>query len=236
MPGYEGLYEVSDLGKVRSLDRYVRGRYGLRLSPGRILRQALTGGASPRWCVALHKDGVGTTRLVHHLVLEAFRGARPPGKYGCHGPAGPWENAVWNLAWKTGRDNQGADRVRDGTSNRGERSAVAKLTEAAVMEMRRRYAAGETQATLATEYGLAQNSLSQVITGARWAWLPGAVPIDKARHGKQGEAHHAAKLTHEIVMVCRERYTAGEKQRDLACEFGVTQATMQKALTGVTWR
>jgi hypothetical protein len=226
--GYEGLYAVSDLGNVRSLHRSYKPRLrGDLLSPG------LSAG---RLTVHLYRDGEGTSRLIHHLVLEAFVGPRPPGMEGCHGPRGALVNSLDNLSWGSPEQNQGPDRVRDGTSNRGERQWQAKLTEAVVIECRRRYAAGETQQVLAAEFGVDGAAMSQAITGAHWAWVPGAVPTDRHRHGQQGAAHHGAKLTAEIVLECRRRFAAGENSYALAGEFGVTQPTMHAAISGKTWK
>jgi hypothetical protein len=163
VPSYEELYVVSDAGGVRS----ARRRKGSR---GNVLSQALTGGRSPRLCVVLYKDGERHTRLVHQLVLEAFHGPRL-GREARHGPGGPFDNRVANLCWGSRADNMGPDRVRDGTSNRGERQWMAKLTADGVREIRRRHAAGETQAALATEYGVGQASVSNLVTGKTWGWL-----------------------------------------------------------------
>jgi NUMOD4 motif-containing protein len=228
IPDYEGFYEASDWGNIRSA---IGRGHGSR--KGRVLRPGLTSGPTPRLSVALYKDGKGRTRLVHHLVLEAFKGKRKPGQEALHGPGGPLDNRLVNLRW----ENE-LDKVRDGTSNRGERNRGAKLTEAQVTEMRIRYAAGETQQILAGTYRISVGAVSQIVTGVRWAWLPGAVPAGtgRSRHGRRGAEHHMAKLTWEIVMECRERYEAGEHTRPLAREFGVSQASMQKAIAGKTWR
>lgn len=231
---YESLYEVSDLGRVRSLDRYTRGRYGPRLSRGRILRP----GRSGRYLtVALSPaSGPGRSLLVSWLVLRAFVGPRPADHHALHGPGGPLDNRLVNLRWGTRSENLGLDRVRDGTDNRGEKCATVKLTAAIVTEMRLRYNAGETQHVLAAQFSVSGPTASNAISGNTWAWLPGAVPVDPKRHGKQGEAHHAAKLTPAIIRECRARHAMGENQRSLAREFGVSQASLQKAITGQTWR
>lgn len=184
--GYEGYYAVSDLGNVRSLHRSFKPR--LR---GDLLTPGLTSG---RLCVVLCKAGTKKTRLVHHLVLEAFAEQCPPGHEACHGPGGALDNRLVNLSWGTPSKNQGIDRVRDGTSNRGTRQWRARLTEEIVLECRQRYAAGESQGTLAAEFGVSQGSLCLAISGKTWAWLPGAVPVDSKRHGRKGTAHHLSLI------------------------------------------
>lgn len=227
--GYEGLYEVSDLGRVRSFHAG-RGK-GKR---GGLLRPAPTG-VYAHLCVVLCQGGESHTRLVHHLVLEAFVGPRPDGMEALHGPGGALDNRLVNLSWGTKSENQGRDRVRDGTSNRGERQWQSKLTEADVIECRRRYAAGERLTVLVSEYGTTTGGMSTAISGKTWSWLPGAVPVDHKRHGRQGEAHSRAKLTAEIVLECRRRFSNGENSYALAREFGVAQPTMHAAIVGRSW-
>lgn len=229
VPGHEGLYDVSDLGRVRSFHAG-RGK-GKR---GGLLRPAPTG-VYAHLCVVLCQGGEAKTRLVHQLVLEAFVGPRPEGLEALHGPGGALDNRLRNLSWDTRQKNQGRDRVRDGTSNRGERQWQSKLTEADVIECRRRYADGERLTVLVSEYGTTTGGMSTAISGKTWSWLPGAVPVDRKRHGTQGAAHHSAKLTAEIVLECRARYANGETTYALAEEFGVRQPSMQKAIAGKSW-
>lgn len=230
VPGYAGLYEVSDMGNVRS----ARRRRGSR---GGLLKPALTGGPPAKLCVVLYGGTYASrkTRLVHQLVLEAFAGPRPPGELALHGPGGALDNRLANLYWGTGHRNC-LDTVRDGTVVRGEKVDGAKLTEAAVLECRRRYAAGEAQTALAAELGINSASMSQVITGRTWAWLPGAAPVDHSRHGAKGEAHPAAKLTAAQAAEIRRRYAAGESQRPLAREFGISQPVVSKVVRGELWK
>lgn len=117
--GYEGLYEVSDLGHVRSLDRTVRSpnRWGGVTEyrrPGRVLApKHKTVGTHRYAIVTLSRDGVPTTRSVHVLVLEAWVSPRPAGAWGRHGPAGLGDNGRVNLSWGTPAENA-QDRIRDG--------------------------------------------------------------------------------------------------------------------------
>ena len=109
VPGYEGSYEVSDLGRVRSLDRRDgRGhvRRGKLLAPRTTTRNHRS--------VALYRDCVRADVQVHHLVLEAFVGPRPDGLEGCHWNDDPTDNRLVNLRWDT-RSQNTADSVRNGT-------------------------------------------------------------------------------------------------------------------------
>lgn len=221
---YGNLYEVSDLGRVRT-----RRRKG---SKGGLLRPGLS---ADHLTVALYMDGVPRSRLVHHLVLEAFVGPRPPGMEGCHGPGGSLVNRLDNLRWDSPSANQ-MDRVRDGTSNRGERQGQAVLTAEIVTSCRQRYAAGERLHVLVAEYGVTVAGMSNAVSGKTWSWLPGAIPVDRHRNGVKGAEHHGSKLTTEIVLECRRRYAAGENSYALAREFGVAQPTMHKAIVGGTWK
>lgn len=76
--GYEGMYEVSNLGRVKSLSRLSRqGReYGIHKLKGRILKDYIAVGYHQ---IRLFKEGKGKHFLVHRLVYEAFKGEIPEG-------------------------------------------------------------------------------------------------------------------------------------------------------------
>jgi hypothetical protein len=165
--GYEGLYEVSDRGRVWSLPRLVNGPHGLRRWPGRELKWCIRPDGYPS--VNLCRDGKARHRFVHHLVLEAFNRPRPDGMEARHGPGGKLRPWITNLCWGTREDNVGPDRVRDGQSNRGARQWKSKLNPDLVREIRRRTAAGEEQKALATEFGMSTQGINDVVLGKNWA-------------------------------------------------------------------
>lgn len=112
--GYEGLYEVSDLGRVRGLDRvHDNGRGHLRRLRGRVLKT--TALPSGHLYIALCREGVARTARVHRVVLEGFVGPCPSGMQGCHWDGDPTNNTVSNLRWDTPKANQ-QDAIRHGTA------------------------------------------------------------------------------------------------------------------------
>jgi len=161
---YEDCYMVSNRGNVLSLPRKAHvGRWR-----GGPLKPTLNGGYLR---VSLSKGGQVTLRTVHSLVLEAFDPPRPTGCEGLHGPGGTLDNR-WpeNLRWGTPAENA-ADRLRDGTHQRGERQWRHKLTSDQVLEIRARKAAGESYQTLAGEFGVSRSAVMLCVTRRTWAWL-----------------------------------------------------------------
>ena len=175
--GWEDIYEVSSLGRVRSLDRInSQGRF----FPGKVLTPHLTSTRKGKvrsgayLTVMLCQDGVKVKRHIHTLVLESFMGPRPYRCQARHGSGGALDNTVTNLSWGTPKANA-ADKWRDGTVLLGERHQNTKLTDAEMVVLRARYASGEGFAALAKEIGVDKRGLFAALTGATWTHLPGAV-------------------------------------------------------------
>lgn len=102
--GYEGKYMVSNLGRVKSLERTCKRSYGyIRIVPEIILKQTKrTDGYRD---VALRKNGKRITKTVHRLVLEAFRGIES--NLECNYIN--WikhDNRIENLEWVTKSQNR----------------------------------------------------------------------------------------------------------------------------------
>jgi hypothetical protein len=102
--GYEGLYEVSNAGRVRSIPRRVNFGPSSRLSPQTILRPRTI--PSGHQTVSIYKDRKRKTAKVHRLVLEAFVGPAPEGMECCHNNGIASDNRVENLRWDTASANR----------------------------------------------------------------------------------------------------------------------------------
>jgi hypothetical protein len=105
--GYEGLYEVSDFGRVRSLPRPGTQR------GGRILKLPPNSGGYP--VVSLSRANRHVTRPVHVLVAAAFLGPRPNGMQVCHNDGHRTNAVLANLRYDTPGGNS-QDMIRHGTS------------------------------------------------------------------------------------------------------------------------
>ena len=110
--GYEDCYEVSSLGRVRSVDR----SNGRRLIKGRLLKERLLPNGRPR--VSLSSGGRAVDAYTYRLVLEAFTGPCPPGMEALHWDDNVGNNAIHNLRWGTRAENM-RDMSRNGGGNAG---------------------------------------------------------------------------------------------------------------------
>lgn len=110
--GYEGHYEVSDLGRVRSLDRQgFRSDGRPRRDKGRVLKTPPDRYGYP--VVNLSLAGRVKMHRVHQLTARAFLGDPEPGYEVCHEDADRSNGKLSNLRWGTRSDNM-YDRVRHG--------------------------------------------------------------------------------------------------------------------------
>jgi len=179
--GYEGLYEVSNFGSVRSLDRTVTNRcmWGtLRtyVFKGKLL--TCTPLSSGHRMVKLYKLNGGKKKggskgyAVHRLVLEAFIGPCPDNMECCHYDDDPSNNHLSNLRWDTRRANY-QDRIRlnhanDVTVERGEQRYNAKVTEDIVRMIRRERARGVPLRILSERVGVNQARISAIANRRAW--------------------------------------------------------------------
>jgi hypothetical protein len=134
--GFEGLYEVSSNGRIRSLDRWAvqlnRGTMCRRFIRGAELKNSVSRGYT---VVNLWSDGKPLKRGVHRVMLEAFVGPCPDGMEACHNDGQKSNNVIANLRYGTPAEN-GQDKVRHGHSRPGSQNRLAKLNERKVLEIR----------------------------------------------------------------------------------------------------
>ena len=161
--GHKG-YEVSDHGRVRSLDRWIqysdgrKARFkGKLLAPGKVgagYLQVALGGDAPN-------------NYVHVLVALAFIGKPKRGQEVRHIDNNPANNMLANLCYGTHSQNQ-LDRIAHGTHGRGEKNPMAKITRDAVQEIRSRKV---PISDLLRKYGISRSHVHAVRNREVWGWL-----------------------------------------------------------------
>lgn len=155
--GYEGIYQVSTLGRVKSLPRIDCN--------GRPIRERLRRISFSNYAkVALCKDGKSETRRVHRIVLEAFVGPRPEGMECRHLNGDKFDNRLENLTWGTPEQNT-EDTVKHGARVVGEAVYNAKVKETDVRAIR---ASKAPLKALVADYGLSMAQVSRIRNGHRW--------------------------------------------------------------------
>ncbi len=161
--GYVGLYEISNLGNIRGVDRVIdRGRRwkGVAISQ----KTSKSGHRNVRLC-----DGFGHHwHWVHRLVLETFIGECPDGMECAHNNGIPDDNRPENLRWDTRKGNH-SDKNIHGTMARGERNAKSKITDSDVLEMFRMRGCGKKLREISERFGVTQANISLILQRKTWA-------------------------------------------------------------------
>lgn len=152
--GFDG-YQVSSFGRVRG--------------PRRILNPVLTQYGYHQ--VTLCNNGKKYTRFVHRLVAVAFLGPPPSEEHDvAHGNGDKTFNAYPNLRWATPKENH-ADKERHGTSHRGTRHPLAKLSDGSVRAVRKLFARGVQQKELAQFYGVSRRAINNIVNRRTWTHI-----------------------------------------------------------------
>lgn len=162
IPGYEGRYQASSLGRIRSLDRRVNICHGAtRLMRGRVLRPAGSK-RDPHLYVVLGHGAAGSP--VHQLVARTFHGPCPPGQEVRHLDGDPLNNRADNLAYGTRTENI-LDVLYMGRPWRG------SVTIKQVREIRKRLNAGQSASSIARDMAVSTASVYGIKQGRTFRWL-----------------------------------------------------------------
>jgi len=112
VPQYEGFYEVSDDGEVRSVGRKVKCYGGFRTIKGKVLKPSLSDDGYHVVSIS-RGDHKQETVHVHRIVLLAFVGPCPEGMETRHDDGSRTNNRLSNICWGTPEENW-IDRKRHG--------------------------------------------------------------------------------------------------------------------------
>lgn len=176
--------------------------------------------------VYLRRDGRRFLRAVHRLVLESFVGPRPDGKECCHNNGDHRDNRLLNLRWDTPAANA-LDKIRHGTTARGEENYGAKFSDDLVANIRAMVRAGARQCDLARQLGVRRTTINDIVRGR--SWLPAGVL-------RPSKGPHKRKLTEAQVGEIKRLLLEGAGYTELASRFGVKPGAIWFIATGKTWK
>lgn len=151
--GWEDLYQISSLGRVRSL------------RSGNLLKPFLTAGYSS---IALCRGGKQITTYIHRLVCETWHGAPETGEEVGHRDNNHTNCRFENLRWISRTDNL-YDQICHGTKRRGNQLEFTKVPDAKISMIR---SSTRTQQSLADEFGVSRSLIGLIRQGARRAIAP----------------------------------------------------------------
>lgn len=101
--GYEGIYEVSDLGNIKRVGAWMDNWGKKRLPTGKYIKPQLKGEGYAG--LALCKEGISKQTYFHVIVARAFLGEKPEGKEPNHKNGNKWDNRAENLEYLTHQEN-----------------------------------------------------------------------------------------------------------------------------------
>lgn len=165
--GFEGFYEISNKGNIRSLNRTETTKAGWkRERKGRAL--SCFTGRDGRIYADLIVNSVRKRFQVHHLVLCAFLGPRPEGTECCHNDGNAKNNEIDNLRWDTHQNNI-KDKEKHGTGNKGSKHGLSKLKESDIPKIRSMISEGIKHGEIGRKFGVSRSLISYISRGDRWA-------------------------------------------------------------------
>ncbi len=167
VPGWNGRYLVSDLGKVVTVPFIQIDKTGRRYSIEQKSRKFYPD-KDGYLTIVLCKDGRMMYRGVHQLVMNAFIGMPPDGMQVNHKDGNKSNNHLGNLEYVTRSENH-LHRCRILGHGRGESNGRSKLTESKVREIRKLYADGVSCAAIGRLYGVTAGVAWRV--GNKKTWI-----------------------------------------------------------------
>lgn len=161
--GYEGYYQVSNTGRVRSVTRtllYNTGKY--YMLRGKLLSLPLDSHGYPN--LALNRDGISHRVRVHQLVAQAFISGFRPLSIINHIDGNKTNNHLDNLEIVTSKENTAHARRIGLINDYGEKHALSKLTNQEADIIRKRYKDSIiTMKELAEEYGVCAQTICNIV-------------------------------------------------------------------------
>lgn len=163
IPGYEGLYQVSSIGRVRSVNRVIETKHRRKTTfPGKILSIS-SGRTSLYLAVSLSKNSENKKILVHRLVAMSFLSEWNPNMEVNHIDGNIFNNSLSNLELCTSKANHEHAIVNNLKRDYGQLSSNAKISNLDVYRIRQLRKLGVQQKDLAAIFNLSKQTVSSIV-------------------------------------------------------------------------
>ena len=166
--GYEGIYEVSSFGNVRSVDRVITYKNGLRVPYKGEPKSQVTDKYGYNY-VSLYENQKHKQGMVHRMVAQAFIPNPEKRPQVNHIDGDKLNNSLENLEWVTPQENIAHAKetgLLEGVS--GEGHYKSKLREGDVKEIRERSKNGETYQSLADDFDVVKSTIGFIVNRKTW--------------------------------------------------------------------
>ena len=167
IPGYEGLYQASNLGRIKSLSKKLWNGHGYFYSKEKILKPGLSSNKEEnkrRLMVVLCKD-VKKTWSVHKLIAITFLGEKPEELIICHNDGNHLNNSVDNLRYDSYKENTRDILKHDRTI------AKSKLNIENIINIRKEYSNGVKVKNITKKYNISENTVYNIISKRTYSWV-----------------------------------------------------------------
>lgn len=245
---YEGLYQISSLGNVKSLIKSTTKKIK---TPGgyrqleRILKPALNNGGY--FIVTLSKNNHHKTCPIHKLVATAFIPNTNNKPQINHIDCNKLNNSVKNLEWVTAQENS-EHAILNGLTTfehlRGENHKNSKLTKKKINQIREDYYINNcTLSEIAKNFGICPQTAHEIVTFKMWGHVTQNYDLylsmkdERSSFHKRGENNFMSKLElKEIKKIRKLHSTKRHSLKELGIMFNTSPTNISSIVNNKTWR
>lgn len=220
VPDYEGYYQVSNLGRVKSLDRYYYDKNGVKYrKTGKFL--AIRQNPKGYSIVFLYKNDDRQCKTLHSIVMRTFVGDRPSSKTQInHIDCNKQNNCVSNLEYCTGKENvRHAVKNNRFRSSKGSANNLAKLHDDDVLIILERLMKNESTFSIGESYGVKRGAIRDIANNKSF------VNVERP-HWFVNPLKRKNPLNEQQKEVARQMIKNGVRKVDIAAALNVPAMTI----------
>lgn len=235
--GYEGYYQVSDMGRIKSLDRVVIDKRGFeKRIHERIMKQEV---CHSYFTVHFRKNCTDKRFFVHRLVASCFLDDYKQDLEVNHIDGNKLNNVIENLEIVTKIENI-RHAIRTGLLKQyGEDSVKSKFSNAQADIIRTEYQNGAMQEELANKYGVAISTIGKIIRYESYNHnCDNKIFKRKIKRRRAGGCLHNASILSncQIEEIFRLRYKELLSYKAISIKIGVSETTVGNLIRGVCYK